>query len=357
MNIRADATTANIATWLPPAELRVTTTGAWARPGWHDLLAKSEDEGRLGPADIDELYQDYAVLAIRDQERCGLDVLTDGEVRRKSWIRYIVKNVPGLTPKPQSRKLGPHGWDQQETYTLGARIKDLDTIWNYVGEYEFLRSETNRLIKICLPGPYGITTQLDFIPAYESRTQCAEALVEAIREDIRRLVAAGCDYIQIEEALTPGVTADDRNAADMVRLINRCVDGINNCTFILHICFGSSHRLPYAKRTYKGLFPRMLDANVHGFSLEFAAREMSEIEIVGDWPRDRILSAGLIDIKTHYVETPDDIIERARICLKYRDPERLEISSDCGFRHVPRNLTIRKYLSAAEAARRLRASG
>ena len=232
-----------------------------------------------------------------------------------------------------------------------------DSVWGYVSEYEFLCSHSDRLAKMCMPGPYGITTQLDFSSVYKTRTQCAEALVPAIRSDIQALVAAGCNYIQLEEALTPSVVSDDRTAGDMVRLINKCVDGIAGCTFILHICFGSSHRLPYAKRTYKQLFPKMLDANVHGFSLEFAAREMSEIEIVGEWPRDRILSAGLLDIKTHYAETPEDIIERARICLKYRDPERLEISSDCGFRHVPRNLTIKKYLAASQAARRLRQTG
>jgi 5-methyltetrahydropteroyltriglutamate--homocysteine methyltransferase len=357
MNIAARMPSSPPSRWTSPSILRVTTTGAWARPGWYDLLTKAEEQGALGSADLDELYRDYAVLAIQDQERCGLDILTDGEVWRKSWIRYIVKNVPGLTPRPLPRKLGPHGWDKQETYTLQNKIRELDSVWDYVSEYQFLRCHTDRLTKICMPGPYGITTQLDFVNVYENRTQCAEALVPAIHGDIVRLVAAGCDYIQLEEALTPGIAADDRNATDMVRLINKCVDGIAGCTFVLHICFGSSHRLPYAKRTYKDLFPTMLDAHVHGFSLEFAAREMAEIDMVGDWPRERILSAGLLDIKTHYVETPDDIIERARVCLKYRDPERLEISSDCGFRHVPRNLTIAKYVAAAEAARRLRETG
>ena len=342
---------------IPPTTIPVTTTGAWARPGWHDLLAPPEAEGRLGPDDLHELYDDYAVLAIQDQERCGCDILTDGEVRRKSWICFIVKNVPGLKPRATPRLLGPYGWDQQETYTLERKIDNLEFVWPYAHEYNFLRAHTAKAAKICMPGPYGITTQLDFLPAYDSRTQCAEALVPAIRADIQRLVAAGCNYIQLEEALTPGVTADDRTAADMARLINKCVDGVTGCTFILHVCFGSNFRLPYAKRTYKDMFPRLLDANVHGFSLEFAAREMSEIELVGNWDRDRILSAGLLDIKTHYAELPEDIIERARVCLKYRDPERLEISSDCGFRHVPRNLTIRKYSAASEAARRLRKSG
>ena len=96
---------------------------------------------------------------------------------------------------------------------------------------------------------------------------------------------------------------------------------------------------------------------MHGFSLEFGAREMAEINLVGKWDRERILSAGLIDIKTHYSETPEDIIERVLTCLKYRDPERLEISTDCGLRRVPRYLAINKMSAAAEAARRLRTSG
>lgn len=345
------------ATYELPSSLRVTTTGAWARPGWYDLMAKMESDGRFGPEDIDELYRDYAILAIDDQERCGLDILTDGEVRRKSWIRYIVKNVPNIRPRENPRRLGPYGWDQQETYTLGARIENLSSIWDYASEFRFLADNTKRLPKVCLPGPFGISTQLDFHDVYKSRSACAEALVPAIREDIKHLVAAGCTYIQLEEALTPGVSADDRTADDMVKLVNKCVDGISGCTFTLHICFGSNMRLPYAKRTYRDLFPRMLDANVHGFSLEFAAREMAEIEMVGNWDRKRILSAGLIDIKTHYAETPEDIIERIRVCLKYREPEYLEVSSDCGFRHVPRKLTIMKYLAASEAARRVRAEG
>lgn len=342
-----------------PSTLRVTTTGAWARPGWYDVVSPHESTGEFGREDLDELYTDYATLAIDDQERCGLDVLTDGEVRRKSWIRFIVQNVPGLQPRELPRRLGPVGWDTQETYALTQPIGDaLDAgIWDYAGEYDFLRSRTDRMVKVCLPGPFGITTQLDFTDVYRNRTECAQALVPAVRADVRRLAAAGCTYIQLEEALTPGVAADDRSPESIARLINQVVDGIGGVTFILHICFGSSQRLPYARRTYRDLFPKMLDCNVHGFSLEFAAREMAEIEMVGQWDRERILSAGLLDIKTHYAETPEDVEERIRTCLRYREPEFLEVSSDCGFRHVPRSLTRKKYRAAAEAARRVRESG
>ena len=98
-------------------------------------------------------------------------------------------------------------------------------------------------------------------------------------------MAAGCDCIQIEEPLTPSHATEDRTPENLVETINAVVDGITGCTFIVHICFGSFRRLPYAKRTYRWLFPTLLDANVQGFSLEFGAREMSEIDLVGKWDR------------------------------------------------------------------------
>jgi 5-methyltetrahydropteroyltriglutamate--homocysteine methyltransferase len=340
-----------------PATLPVTTTGGWARPGWWDILADADKEGRFGPADRKELFDDYCELAIRDQESAGLDILTDGEHRRLGWIEGITGSMAGLKMRQSPRKLGAIGWDMLPVYEVQRPLDDIESIWDYTSEYLFLRDRTSRRPKMGMPGPYGITTELDFSPVYRNRLDCAAALVPAIRQDILNLVAAGCDYIQIEEPLTPSHAAEDRTPENLVAVLNKVVDGITGCTFVVHICFGSFRRLPYAKRTYRWLFPALLDANVHGFSLEFGAREMSEIDLVGDWEPDRILSAGLIDIKTHYCETPADIIERVRTCLEFRDAEHLEISTDCGLRRVPRNLAIGKMSAAAEAARRLRESG
>ena len=340
-----------------PAALPVTTTGGWARPGWWDILADAEKQGRFGPADTRELLDDYCQLAINDQEKAGLDILTDGEHRRGGWIEGITGKMAGLALRPPPRRLGAIGWDMLPVYEVREPLETVESIWDFTGEYRFLAARTSRRPKIGMPGPYGITTELDFSPVYRTRRDCAQALVPAIRADIQRLVAAGCDYIQIEEPLTPSHAAEDRTAENLVALINQVVDGITGCTFIVHICFGSFRRLPYAKRTYRWLFPALLDANVHGFSLEFGAREMAEIDLVGNWDAGRILSAGLIDIKTHYSETPEDIIERVRTCLRYREPERLEISTDCGLRRVPRYLAVSKMSAAAEAARRLRQTG
>jgi 5-methyltetrahydropteroyltriglutamate--homocysteine methyltransferase len=340
-----------------PATLPVTTTGGWARPGWRDVVEEPERERRFGPADREELFDDYSTLAIADQERCGLDIVTDGEHRRLGWIEGMTAALPGIRRREPRRRLGAIGYDMLWIYELLRPLDDLESLWDFVGEYEFLAARTDRRPRVGLPGPYGMTTELDFSAVYPTRRACAEAFVPVIRRHIEELVAAGCDYIQLEEPLTPAYADDDRTAADMAQLVNKCVDGISGCTFTVHVCFGSFRRLPYAKRTYRGLFPTLLDANVHGFSVEFAGREMAEIEMVGDWDRERILSAGLIDIKTHYAETPEDVEERVRECLRYRDPERLEISTDCGLRRVPRELTLRKMTAAAEAARKVRDSG
>lgn len=346
-----------MSTYRYPAALPVTTTGGWARPGWWDLVADAEKAGRLGPEDRREWLDDACQLAIADQEAAGLDILTDGEHRRGGWIEGITGSMAGLALRPTARKLGAIGWDQLPVYEVREPLDAVTSIWDFVSEYQFLKARTSRRPKIGMPGPYGITTELDFSPVYKTRRECADALVPAIRSDIAKLVAAGCDCIQIEEPLTPSHAAEDRTPRNLVETINKVVDGISGCTFIVHICFGSFRRLPYAKRTYRWLFPALLDANVHGFSLEFGAREMAEIDLVGEWDSGRILSAGLIDIKTHYCETPEDVTERIRACLRYRDAEKLEISTDCGLRRVPRYLAAGKMTAAAEAARRLRETG
>lgn len=337
-----------------PTPLAVTTTGGWARPGWWDLLEEAEQAGRLGPDDEQELYDDYCRIAIADQERCGLDIVTDGEHRRRGWIENMTAGLPQLRRRPAQRRLGALGIDMLDVWEVVEPLDGLQRIWDFEGEYRFLREHTTRRPRVGIPGPYGMTTELDFSAVYPSRKACAEAFVPAIRTHIRNLLDAGCDYIQIEEPITPGVAADDRSPDAMVELINKVVDGFAGCTFTVHICFGSFRRLPYAKRTYRWLFPRLLDAHVHGFSLEFGAREMAEIDLVGQWDRGRILSAGLIDIKTHYAETPADILERVRVCEKYRQLDELEISTDCGLRRVPRNLAVRKMAAAAAAARQAR---
>jgi 5-methyltetrahydropteroyltriglutamate--homocysteine methyltransferase len=155
----------------PPAALPVTTTGGWARPGWRDIVEEAPE--RFGPADREELFDDYATLAITDQERCGLDILTDGEHRRLGWIEAMTAGLPGIRRREPSRRLGAVGYDMLWIYELLEPLDYLESLWDFVTEYEFLAARTDRRPRVGIPGPYGMTTELDFTSVYPSRRACA----------------------------------------------------------------------------------------------------------------------------------------------------------------------------------------
>jgi hypothetical protein len=191
----------------------------------------------------------------------------------------------------------------------------------------------------------------DFSPVYRNRRDCAEALVPAIRRDIQDLVAAGCDYIQIEEPLTPSHAAEDRTAENLVDLVNK---GRRR-----------RQRLHVRRAHLLWLVPPPAVRQAH-LPLAFpgtARRPRARVQPGIRRPRDgrdrpgRKMGPGAGPLRradrhqTRYYETPEDIIERVHTCLEYRDPERLEISTDCGLRRVPRYLAISKLSAATEAAR------
>ena len=198
-------------------------------------------------------------------------------------------------------------------------------------------------IKIPLPGPFALTTFIRPVEYYTDRTHLAEAFVPALNHEIRQLAAAGCNWIQLDEPATPGYAANDPHTpADIARLFNACIEGVTGVHFSLHICFGSFRKLPYAKKTYARYFPDLLEAKADQFVLEYGTREMAEIEQWMNWAPDRELGAGIIDIRTHYCETPDDVAERVRKCLDHVPADKLFLTTDCGLRYVHRTLARQK---------------
>ncbi len=225
-----------------------------------------------------------------------------------------------------------------------------------VAEFEYARTRTDRPIKVPLPGPFALTTFIRPVEHYRDRTHLAEAFVPALNAEIRRLAAAGCTWIQLDEPATPGYAANDpHSAADIARLFNQCVEGVSGVHLSLHVCFGSFRKLPYAKKTYAPYFPDLLEARADQFVFEFATREMSEIEQWPSWAPDRELGAGIIDVRTHYCETPDDVAERVRHCLRHVPAGKLFLTTDCGLRYVHRTLARAKITNLVAGVRQVRA--
>jgi 5-methyltetrahydropteroyltriglutamate--homocysteine methyltransferase len=335
--------------------LPTTVVGSYALPSW--LYAADDWISRdlFGPIDIQETLNDAVDRAILDQTLAGVDVISDGEMRRRGFVQSFVRRIRGLRNVGPMRKVGETGIDLEPIYETTGKV-EVEHGLGIVEEFEYLRAHTDRPTKVAVPGPYALTAWYRPVEYYRDRTHLAEDFVPAINAEIRRLVAAGCTYIQVDEPAIPGVGRDVHTVKDLVRLFNQCVEGVPSSVKIaMHICFGTHRKIPYAKRTYAPFFPEILGARCQQFVFEYANREMSEIDRWREWVTDgRELCAGVVDVRTHYVETPEDVTERIRVILRHVPAENLWLSPDCGMRRVVRYLASDKLKALVGGARIVR---
>jgi 5-methyltetrahydropteroyltriglutamate--homocysteine methyltransferase len=181
-------------------------------------------------------------------------------------------------------------------------------------------------------GPYTLAGRLKPGAIYRDRLDVAHALAGIINAELKALVAAGADFIQLDE---PSYAVHPDAPHEFVELFNKTVAGVN-AKIGLHLCFGNFVGRPVAKRSYRPLFPAILDAHADQLALEFANRELVELELWKEFPSDKELAAGLVDVKNYYVETAEDVAERIRAALRFVAPDKLSIVPDCGFSQTAR---------------------
>jgi len=240
-------------------------------------------------------------------------------------------HLTGLRELPPQRKAGIAGHDQRESYEIVEPIAAPKGL-GLLDEFRYVRTRTNRPIKVPCPGPYTLAGRLKAGSLYKDRLEVAYALAKIINDELKALVAEGVEFIQMDE---PSYAVHATSPRDFVELFNETVQGVN-AKIGIHLCFGNFVGRPVAKRTYRPLFPHILDMHAQQFALEFANREMAEINLWREFPSDKELAAGLVDVKNYYVETPQDVAERIRIALQYVAPEKLTVTPDCGFSQTAR---------------------
>lgn len=314
-----------------------TVLGSYATPSWLWTALTEIDKGNYGPTDEREALDDAVNMAIMDQERAGVDIISDGEMRRWKFVQSFYKRMTGIEPDPPLRKVGFDGYDSPPRYHTVGKVT-LPHGLGIVEEFQYARTHTERPLKATCPGALTLTMHIRPREGYKDRLELAWEFAHVINQELKALVDAGADFIQIDEpsyAVIPGTTKD------WVELYNACVEGIN-AKLALHICFGNFTSRPRGKRQYGWMFPELMDANAEQFVFEFANREMSESDLWQKLDIDRELGAGVVDIKSFYLETPEDVAERIREFLKYVPPEKLYVSPDCGFFQLPRWLSYLK---------------
>jgi 5-methyltetrahydropteroyltriglutamate--homocysteine methyltransferase len=330
---------------LPP--LSVTVIGSWARPAWYmqycDDVARRPEA--YGDDDREEILRDAIRLAVDDQVRAGAHQVTDGEMQRVDAYGGFYDRLGGLERISPSRQLGPPSPDQHAKYVCVAPLMAPKGL-GIVDEYKRLAELTKVSVKVTVPGPYSLAERLLGGKIYRDRDAVAEALLPIVNRELRAIVEAGAEALQLDEW---AFSSRPENVESFLRLVERTTAGVR--AFVsMHLCFGNDRGRSFGPRSYRPLLPHVGTAAVKQLALEFANREMADVELLGEIKPPMMVAVGLVDVKNSWIEPPEFVADRLRTVLKYVDVHRVQVAPDCGFAHTPRSVARSKLANLAAGA-------
>ena len=316
--------------------LRTTVIGSYPFPSWLEFASQHLDQ--FGTDEISEMQEDAVIAAIHDQMAAGLDVISDGEQTRLDFNLSFYGYLEGLgEPEATRRIFGPPAHDQRGKHPLVGEVAAPRGL-GVVAEFERLKrlAPAGVTLKASVPGPYTLSGRLLPNAQYPDRYAITEALIPIVRQELVDLVAAGCQEITVDEP-SMSCYAYKEDTRRFVDIFNRTVETVFGKTHLsTHLCFGNYKARAIGPRRYAPMFPDFLDMKVDEFHLEMASREFAELEIIEEIAKVRDVAVGIVDVKSYYIETPEDIAGRVRQCLKHAPPERLSFAPDCGLSQTAR---------------------
>ncbi len=334
--------------------LRTSVIGSYPFPGWLEFSSSHLDA--FGSADLAEMQDDAATVAIQDQIHAGLDVITDGEQTRFDFNLSFYGHLEGISLEPSSpRRFGPPAHDQRgkhEVTGLLAAPAGLGTVAEF---QRLLRlAPAGVPLKMSVPGPYTMSGRLAPNDRYPDRYALTEALLPIVSAELEALVAAGCEEICVDEPSMScyGYREDTRR---FVEIFNRTVAPVVGKTRLCtHLCFGNFKGHPVGWRRYSPLFPDFLDLAVDELHVEMANREYAELEIIRPIAERMDVAVGIIDVKSYHIETPDQIAYAVRACLNHAPADRLVFAPDCGLSQTARWAAKQKLANLCAGVARVR---
>jgi 5-methyltetrahydropteroyltriglutamate--homocysteine methyltransferase len=317
--------------------LQTTVIGSYPFPGWLEFASAHPDQ--FGEADIEEMRTDAVIAAVHDQLTAGLDVITDGEQTRYDFNLSFYGRLEGLNPTPASpRRFGPPAHDQRGKYEVLGTLLSRHGL-GAVAEFQRLQeiAPTGPVLKASVPGPYTLSGRIHPGGPYKNRWDVTEALVPIVREELEQLVQCGCREITLDEP-SMSCYAHREDPRRFVKIFADTVKPIvGRCRLSTHLCFGNYKGRAVGPRRYAPLFPMFFELPVDEMHLEMASREFAEIEVIREIAERGIdVAVGVIDVKSYYIETPEDVAERVRLCLRYASATKLSFAPDCGLSQTAR---------------------
>jgi len=335
--------------------LPVSLVGSYAQPEWlidRKKLAgrfpprtRAKELWRIAPEFLQQAQDDATILAIRDQERAGLDIITDGEIRRESYSNRFATALDGVDIDNPGTALDRSGHPNPVPRIVG-RIRRKHPV--EIRDAEFLRAHTDRMIKMTVPGPYTMSQQAqnDFYPSEEELVMDYAA---AVNEEIRDLFRAGADIVQIDE---PYMQARPEKARRFgLAALDRALDGVGGTTAV-HLCFGYAAIIHDRPPAYSFL-AELADSRIQQISIETAQSSL-DCSVLARLTGKQII-LGVLDLSRHEIETPDLVASRIRRALAYVTVDRIIVAPDCGMKYLPRDVAFEKMKAMVEGARIVRA--
>jgi 5-methyltetrahydropteroyltriglutamate--homocysteine methyltransferase len=347
----------------------VTVVGSWTRPEWLVHALRRRQAGELSADEFNLIADDAALAAIKYQEDAGVDIVSDGEVRRDNFYSFVVDKLSGMRLMKLSelleymkdragfeeilRALDVPAFAIKSPIAVG-RIRESEA-GLAIEEARFLKAHTERQTKVPIPGPYLLTRSSWFEglsdEAYPTREDLARDVVRILKRECEALKRAGVDFIQLDEpSISQVVYGDEAEQTFMcaalgsrsdpgdelefaVRLVNETVSGIDGVKFGVHVCRGNWSRREdvLLSGNYGPLLPWLMRMNVSQLVLEMATPRAGEVDVFKEYRNEKELGLGVVNPRTEEVETPALIVERIKEVLKYFDPEKIYLNPDCGF--------------------------
>ena len=337
--------------WNPRGPILTAVVGSYPQPNW--LIDRDALRGRLPPrtraselwrvqgSELEQAQDDATVLAIKDQEMAGIDIISDGEIRRESYSNKLINALDGVDRQRHGTVMGRAGRKTQVPIVSGP-LRRTSPI--HTQDMKFLKSRTERIVKITIPGPFTLTQQ-SVNEYYPDAPSLAMAYAEVLNEEIRDLFSAGADIVQLDEPWLESRIESAQNFA--IPAINRAVQDIAGTTGI-HLCFGYAAIVKKNRKRSYSFLESLAESKVNQISIE-AAQPNLDLSILGSLQGKTIL-VGMLDLSREEIEPPNLIADRIRAALNFLSPERLIVSPDCGLKYLTRQVALGKLSSLAQAA-------
>jgi 5-methyltetrahydropteroyltriglutamate--homocysteine methyltransferase len=330
--------------------LPTSVIGSYSFPRWLDHVRELGAKGILTADQVIEAHDNAVKSVIKDHELAGVDVVTDGEIRRETMVYFFSKRIHGFDF--EHSKMHPIGnldpSIQMADPIINDKVRWMQSL-NMDDHFRFLREHTVARTKVCVTGPQMLAKRATN-EHYKSEKELVFDLADILNKELKGLVAAGCDFIQIDEPVWVGFPQD---MPWLVESFNRLVDGVD-AKIALHVCYGNYQLKKLFKGQYAELFPAILETKTQQILLEFAVSDGVGLELFKQHKTDKEIGVGVIDVKDETIETAAVVAERIRQALKFIPAEKMTIVPDCGMKFMPRNRAFGKLKAMVEGTRIVR---